>query len=108
MIYKTLAFASLIASGAGFMVPPPAPLAAGAAVCSSSGPSAVHARAWPCMQEAADSSVSDFTDDLLEALTTEEEPVEQEAYVAKAAEGVELEPMPSFVNAESVEAMRSK
>ena len=55
--------------------------------------------------------VSDFTEDLLEALTSDDSVLEgeaEEAYTVKGAEGVELAPLPSYVNLESVAVMRSK
>ena len=55
-------------------------------------------------------AVSDFTEDLLEALTTDDEPLvdDSPAVVVPGAAGVELEQLPSFTNAESISAMRSK
>lgn len=55
-------------------------------------------------------AVSDFTEDLLEALTTDDEPLVDDApaVVVPGAAGVELAQMPSFTNAESISAMRSK
>ena len=62
------------------------------------------------MQEAGGDAAADFTEDLLEALTTDDEPLAapEPMFVTKAAEGVALETMPSYVNAGSVEVMRSK
>lgn len=57
-------------------------------------------------------AVSDFTEDLLDALTTDDadEPafVEEPAQFFKPSEGAQLEPLGSYPNAQSVEAMRSK
>jgi len=62
----------------------------------------------PVAAEAAD-QVSDFTEDLLDALSTDEVGFEEQpATFHKGAEGVELAAMPSFVNMQSVEAMRSR
>merc|ERR1719506_958007 len=71
------------------------------------------AQAAPVVDEVAASAaeaVSDFTEDLLEALTTEDEPLvdDEPAVFASGAEGVELASLPSFDNAASVQAMRSK
>ena len=52
---------------------------------------------------------SDFTEDLLEALTADDAPLgEAPAVVTKGAEGVELEPLGAYVNAETIAAARSK
>ena len=70
------------------------------------------ARARSCvMQEAEGGAAADFTEDLLEALTTDDEPLapqDEPMVVAKGAAGIALETMPSFVNAGSVEVMRAK
>ena len=60
--------------------------------------------------EPAADAVSDFTEDLLEALTTDDEPLVDDvpAVVVPGAAGVELEQLSSFTNAESITAMRSK
>ena len=61
---------------------------------------------------AAEAAVSDFTEDLLEALTTDDEPLaefeEQPAQMVKGADGVELAPLGSYNNEQAVEALRSK
>jgi len=89
--------------------------ASAAAGCASAATAIAGRRARQlCMEDAApvaeDAAVSDFTEDLLEALTTDDEPLsdEEPASMSKGAEGVQLEPLPSFGNAQSVEAMRSK
>ena len=53
-------------------------------------------------------AVSDFTEDLLEALTTDDEPLvdDSPAVVVPGAAGVELEQLPSFTNAESIAAIK--
>jgi len=79
-----------------------------AAACMQAG-DAAEAPPSEAAAEGGD-AVSDFTEDLLEALTTEDEPLieEEPAVFAKGAEGVELESLPSFDNAASVDAMRSR
>lgn len=68
------------------------------------------AAADAAVAEPAADAVSDFTEDLLEALTTDDEPLVDDApaVVVPGAAGVELAQMPSFTNAESISAMRSK
>lgn len=93
--------------------------AASAAVCRALQPARAAAI---CMQEdgvaeaapaevvaEADDAVSDFTEDLLEALTTDDESMEEaEPVYYKAEEGIELSALPSYDNAQSVEVMRSR
>lgn len=127
MLYRTVALAGLLGSCSGLVVPL-APACSNDAVARLAGAGAARSVQWArsaavCMQagdaaEAAPAAaaaegtdaVSDFTEDLLEALTTEDEPLmeEEPAVFAKGAEGVELESLPSFDNAGSVEAMRSR
>jgi len=55
--------------------------------------------------------VSDFTEDLLEALTTDDEPIadfDEPAQFVQGAEGVALTPLASWTNEQAVEALRSK
>jgi len=53
--------------------------------------------------------VNDFTEELLEALSTDDEALaDSPAEFVKGKDGVELAPMPSYVNAQSVETLRSK
>jgi len=54
--------------------------------------------------------VSDFTEDLLEALTTDDEPLDYDepAQLYKGAEDVELAPLGGWTNQQAVEALRSK
>merc|ERR1719353_1022940 len=119
MLHKVL-LASLIAASRSWVVLPASAGMCAAAGCTTCAPTAALAlvggrRGVVCMDEdaAADSAaavVSDFTEDLLEALTTDDEPLvdDEPAVFVKGAEGVELAPLPSFGNAESVAAMRSK
>jgi len=79
-------------------------------------------RSLLCMQEgaaetatpeapaAAEEAVSDFTEDLLDALTADDEPLEfdEPAQFVKGAEGVELSPLQGWTNEQAVEVLRSK
>jgi len=59
----------------------------------------------------ADDAVSDFTEDLLEALTTDDEPLvdfDEPAQFMRGAEGVTVAPLLSWENQNAVEALRSK
>ena len=97
----------------------------GSVGCSS--PAAVLSgarRALVCMQEGADApaagaaagaapgaSVSDFTEDLLEALTTDDEPIadfDEPEVMVPGDPGVTLEPLGGGVNEQAVESLRSK
>jgi len=58
---------------------------------------------------ASSDQVTDFTEDLLDALTADDASfADAPAEVFKPAEGVQLEPLESYVNAQSVEEMRAK
>ena len=59
----------------------------------------------------ASDATSDFTEDLLEALTTDDEPLadfDEPAQFVKGAEGVQLESLGSYTNEQAVMALRSK
>lgn len=110
-----MALASFIAAADAWMVPP-APAGCVVRSCGAdvlSAPACASLRVRPlCMDEAtqAPETVSDFTEDLLEALTTDDEPLvaDAPAEFAKGADGVELTPLPSYGNAQSVSALRAK
>ena len=115
MLHKVL-LASLLATAHSWVVPS---VMGGSCVAAGSASTAATALVGArfgtvCMEEAAGDSaaaaVSDFTEDLLEALTTDDEPLvdDEPAVVVKGAEGVELAQLPSYHNAESIAAMRSK
>uniref|UniRef100_A0A7S2FLC6 30S ribosomal protein S15 n=2 Tax=Haptolina brevifila TaxID=156173 RepID=A0A7S2FLC6_9EUKA len=104
---------STLVAASGWVVPAPPCFAHGSAAAVARHPQF-------CMQEdaaegaaavaavAAD-QVNDFTEDLLDALSTDEVGFEEQpATFYKAADGVELTAMPSFTNMQSVEAMRSR
>ena len=105
---QSLILTTLVAAS-GWVVPT-APGARFARGCTAAAP-ARHARHL-CMDEGAAPAaepVSDFTEDLLDALTTDEPAyVEEPAVVMPGAAGVEMAPMPSYVNQQSVEALRAK
>ena len=116
--------ASLIAAARGWVVPPTIGASlpvAGCATPAAATPAFARRLGGVRMEDAAEGSaadgaaatadaVSDFTEDLLEALTTDDEPLvdDSPAVVVPGAAGVELEQLSSFTNAESISAMRSK
>ena len=109
MLLQSLVLSMLVAASGWVVVPAPPCFAhvSGAAI-------ARHPQF--CMQEegvaeaAAAVAAADFTEDLLDALSTDAVGgfEEQPATFHKGAEGVELVAMPSFTNMQSVEAMRSR
>jgi len=113
---QSLVMSTLVAASGWVVVPAPPCFAHGSAAAiarhpqfcmQEDGAEAPVAEA-PVAAEAAD-QVSDFTEDLLDALSTDEVGFEEQpATFHKGAEGVELAAMPSFVNMQSVEAMRSR
>ena len=124
MMLHHVLLASLIAASHGWVVPQPAmrggmSAAAGCAAAQQSQVGCMRV-ARICMEEGAadapaadaavEDAVSDFTEDLLEALTTDDEPLVDDSppEVVKGAAGVQLEPLPSYPNAQSVAEMRSK
>ena len=116
MLY-TLARATLIASAAGLIVSPAVtmpPSAAPSAAAAVAAPlPAPLARARLCVMQEAEGgdAAADFTEDLLEALTTDDEPlapVDEPMFVTQGASGVTLETLPSYVNAGAVEELRNK
>jgi len=65
----------------------------------------------PAAPAAAAEAVSDFTEDLLEALTVDDEPLvdyDEPAQFVKGASGVQLEPLGSWSNQQAVETLRAK
>ena len=120
--------ASLIAAARGWVVPPTIGASLPAAGCATAMPAAATpafarrmgglrmedaaegSAAEGAVAEPAADAVSDFTEDLLEALTTDDEPLVDDvpAVVVPGAAGVEPEQLSSFTNAESITAMRSK
>lgn len=67
--------------------------------------------AAPVAEAAAEDPVSDFTEDLLDALSADDEPlveIDEPAEFSKGAEDVELAPLGSWSNEQAVEALRSK
>jgi len=65
----------------------------------------------PAAPAAAAEAVSDFTEDLLEALTADDEPLvdyDEPAQFVKGASGVQLEPLGSWSNQQAVETLRAK
>jgi len=82
-------------------------------ICMQEGADAPAAEAAaPAAPAAAEEAVSDFTEDLLDALTADDEPLvefDEPAQFVKGAEGVEpLTPLGSWSNEQAVEALRSK
>lgn len=110
--------ASLIAATHGYVVP--SAMGGCAAVSCAATPAAVlpvGRRMGSLRMDEADAAaapaadaVSDFTEDLLEALTTDDEPLvdDEPAVVVPGAAGVALSQLESYTNAESISAMRSK
>lgn len=101
---QSVVIGSLVAAS-GWVIPD----IGGRVVC---GAPSVWRCSWPLMQEGGDAAVvSDFTEDLLDALSADEAPLSlagEAATFVQGAEGVELDPMPSFNNAKEVAAMRAK
>ena len=108
---------SMLVAASGWVVPSPAAACAaahGAAAYRLAG--GVNRFASVCMAEeeavaaeAPADEVSDFTEDLLDALTTDEVNfVAEPAQFYKPEGGQELEPLPSYTNAQSVDTMRAK
>ena len=101
MLY-TFLLAALVAAASGWTVP--------MAACSVRGAAAgvgLPSRFAAARMQETEAPVSDFTEDLLDALTTEET-TDEPAQVYKGADGIELDPLPSYVNMQSVEELRSK
>lgn len=103
---QTLMLSSLLAASA-WVVPTPVGLARGHAMCAAR--SAQHF----CMQEDAAATaadqVSDFTEDLLDALTADDASFADEpAETFKGNADAEMESLTSFVNERSVEELRAK
>jgi len=108
---QSLVLSTLVAASGWVMSPTPACAARG--LLSSPAVAARHAQF--CMAEdgatapVADAAAADFTEDLLDALSTDDVGfTEQPATFHKGADGVELQPMPSYVNLQSVEAIRKR
>ena len=94
---------SMLVAVSGLVMPSAAGACAARCVALSSwAPSRV---ARVCMAD----EVSDFTEDLLDALTAEEAPVmDMPAEFYKAGEGAQLEPLLAYTNMKSVEGIRAK
>jgi len=117
MLYQCIVLSMVVAARA-WVVPTPAPAACAARGVDGSRFAQGPSRFGPvCMDEdgvaaapaAAGDEVSDFTEDLLDALTTDDAPfVEEPAQFYKPSGGAELAPLGSFVNGKSVDAIRSK
>ena len=118
---RPLLLSALIAVSGSFMVATPSTCAASR--CAACGAPSVAQRSLVCMAEegeaapapAAEEAVSDFTEDLLEALTTDDEPLvdfdEPAQFFEKGAvgEGIDaLESQGSWKNEQAVEALRAK
>lgn len=105
---QTLLLSSLLAAASAWVVPTPAGFARGQGVC------AARCAQRFCMQEDAAAStaadqVSDFTEDLLDALTADDASfADTPAETFKGNENAEMESLTSFVNERSVEELRAK
>ena len=111
---QSLVLSTLVAAS-GWMVPTAPGAVCGARGCLAAGPMLARCQRSVCMQEgqgpaaAATEPVSDFTEDLLDALATDEPALAEEPAVFHKGSGeVSLEPLPSYTNMRSVEEMRSK
>ena len=119
-ILQPLVLATLIGVSSSFSLIAPTP--ACGALCSAAAcgavpvPYAGSRRSRICMEEGAAAApaaeaASDFTEDLLEALTTDDEPladIDEPAQFVKAADGITLEPLAGFGNEQAVAALRAK
>ena len=120
-VLQPFVLATLIGAASSFSLIAPVPAASvrSSAACDAAPAAfATSRRSLICMEEgaapaapAAEEAVSDFTEDLLEALTTDDEPLadfDEPAQFVKGAADVELASLASFNNEQAVAALRSK